>query len=142
MDLLFIFWLFKSIFSGQLNIKFYCIFTISCIVPRCYACYYCILISYKLARLPFLHKKMFSQENINIDVPAAFGFFLIIACSQILHSSSGQWKKYWYNQRIFTVQNTDFQVSGDLRSSSSLCTFKNKLRQLYLSPTQFLNIHS
>ena len=24
-------------------------------------------------------------------------------------------------------------LSGDLRSSSSLCTFKNKLRQLYLS---------
>ena len=26
-------------------------------------------------------------------------------------------------------------LSGDLRSSSSLCTFKNKLRQLYLSLT-------
>ena len=33
-------------------------------------------------------------------------------------------------------------LSGDLRSSSSLCTFKNKLRQLHLSLTYFPNIHS
>ena len=33
-------------------------------------------------------------------------------------------------------------LSGDLRSSSSLCTFKNKLRQLYLSLTWFPNIRS
>ena len=33
-------------------------------------------------------------------------------------------------------------LSGDLRSSSSLCTFKNKLRQLYLSISQFPNIRS
>ena len=31
--------------------------------------------------------------------------------------------------------NTWNGLSGDLRSSSSLCTFKNKLRQLYLSLT-------
>ena len=31
--------------------------------------------------------------------------------------------------------NTRNGLSGDLRSSSSLCTFKNKLRQLYLSLT-------
>ena len=29
--------------------------------------------------------------------------------------------------------NTSNGISGDLHSSSSLCTFKNKLRQLYLS---------
>ena len=29
-------------------------------------------------------------------------------------------------------------LSGDLRNSSSLCTFKNKLRQLYLSLSYFL----
>ena len=34
-------------------------------------------------------------------------------------------------------------LSGDLRSSSSLCTFKNKLRQLfYLALSLFPNIHS
>ena len=33
-------------------------------------------------------------------------------------------------------------LSGDLRSSSSLCTFKNKLQQLYLFLTWFPNIHS
>ena len=38
--------------------------------------------------------------------------------------------------------NTWNGLSGDLRSSSSLCTFKNKLRQLYLSLSQFLNIRS
>ena len=38
--------------------------------------------------------------------------------------------------------NTWNSLSGDLGSSSSLCTFKNKLRQLYLSLTMFSNIHS
>ena len=38
--------------------------------------------------------------------------------------------------------NTWNGLSGDLRSSSSLCTFKNKLRQLYLSLTLFSNIRS
>ena len=33
-------------------------------------------------------------------------------------------------------------LAGDLRSSSSLCTFKNKLRQLYLSLSSFANIRS
>ena len=33
-------------------------------------------------------------------------------------------------------------LSGDLRSSSSLYTFKNKLRQLYLSLSQFPNLRS
>ena len=38
--------------------------------------------------------------------------------------------------------NTWNGLSGDLRSSSSLCTFKNKLRQLYLSFTWFPIVHS
>ena len=38
--------------------------------------------------------------------------------------------------------NTWNGLCGDLRSSSSLSTFKNKLRQLYLSLTKFLNMHS
>ena len=33
----------------------------------------------------------------------------------------------------YRATNTRNGLSGDLRSSSSLCTFKNKLRQLYLS---------
>ena len=36
---------------------------------------------------------------------------------------------------LYRAVNTWNGLSGDLRSSSSLCTFKNKLRQLYLSLT-------
>ena len=39
------------------------------------------------------------------------------------------------NQKILTLDKLIIGLSGDLRSSSSLCTFKNKLRQLYLSLT-------
>ena len=43
-----------------------------------------------------------------------------------------------HSQRVvrYTAINTWNGLSGDLRGSSSLCTFKNKLKQLYLSQIQ------
>ena len=61
---------------------------------------------------------------------------------QIQHRNIGDLRIPFYVTTHSQLFNTWNGLSGDLCSSSSLCSFKSKLQQLYLSLTLFLNIHS